>query len=290
MAICFAVCSIAAPTETGHLPMTGIVPGNTLSIRHNYSDFDPFTTGQRVLGVSRVKVLVASNDRVMRATSSDTVRFTTHCYEPEFQPDKDICMLLEPRKMCHQLEESNHSLTFKYVVTFKGNALMTTPGMLRLNLMGMTNERLGIYIALRCTETSHLRPGERNIHRPNLCYRTGVDFDAFDYCDLMSNTIYGLVPEGRQFATYRFLEVVCSGTIPVLYTEKSKVFWPFTSVFSDAEWLQCVRVVRQPYEIMKMAFEFITACTKIRDRICDKNTRMRMYQNELELFVNKKYS
>jgi hypothetical protein len=236
--------------------------------------------------------LFVNNEATVKKAPPGAVRFTTHCYYPVFKEGKDVCVLLEPKKMCPPPQNVSRP---KYVVTFKGNALTTNPGMLRLNLLGMSNEQLGIYLLIRCSEfINKVHPSQKN--HLTMCYRTGLDFDAFDFCDLTVNTVYGLAPEGRQFASYRFLENMCSGTVPVIYTSKSKLFWPFPSVYSEALWLECVRVVRQPYEILAMARDYKegndvdvkrrqAACNKMRTRVCDKTARDRMYQDELKLIL-----
>jgi hypothetical protein len=284
LALCCTDGALAAGADAG-LAVAGV---NKTDVQ---ADHNLFKNGESELR-SGVRVFVNAED-APKSGPPGTVRLTTHCYHPVFLPGRDVCIMLEPRKMCPPGDDANRT---KYVVTFKGNALTTSPGMLRLNLLGLSNEMLGVYMLVRCSEfIAKMKPGQK--HHLSMCYRTGLDFDAFEYCDLMQNTVYGLAPEGRQFASYRFLEVLCGGAIPVIYTEKRRLFWPFASAFNESEWHKCVRVVRQPYEIIEMAWVYAQgdvdnvvrrqkACKHMRERVCDKDARAQMYKKDIDLAVN----
>ena len=92
---------------------------------------------------------------------------------------------------------------------------------------------------------------------------------------------------------------MCSNTIPVIYTDKRKLFWPFPSVYNESTWLECVRVVHQPYEILQLAWDYKmgnraeaksrqAACEKMRQHVCDRNARALMYQKDLEQLVGRR--
>mmetsp|Transcript_172 Transcript_172/g.426 ORF Transcript_172/g.426 Transcript_172/m.426 type:complete len:296 (+) Transcript_172:68-955(+) len=235
--------------------------------------------------------LMINADDAPMAAPPGFLRFTSHCYAPEFTPGKDVCVLLEP-KVVGVCPPKNVSAADKYTVTFKGSVLLSDPGMIRMNLFGLTNERLGVYIVARCSHfIRRIHPGDAP--RLTMCYRTALDWEAFDYCDLLRYTTYSLVPEGKQPASYRFLEVLCLGAIPIVYTNKSAVYWPFPASIPDHEWLACVHVVRQPYQITLLAWKHHNnggadaaarrpACKRLREAVCTVRQRQQLYIKELQ--------
>jgi hypothetical protein len=219
-----------------------------------------------------------------------TIRLTTHCYAPKFTPGKDVCLLLEPKATSCRNRTILASESTKYTVTFKGGVLTTDPGMLRMNLFGVSNELLGIYFVGRCSE--FIRKVHPTLAKTlKMCYKLGLDWDAFNYCDLMTNTVYSLVPEGRQPASYRFLEVLCMGSIPIVYTDKNSLYWPFASTISAEQWTNCVHVTTQRYQITLIAYQHHTGgtdakerephCQALRSQICTREQRQALYTKEV---------
>lgn len=229
------------------------------------------------------------------------ILITSHCYDPLFDPKKMVCAFLEPKAKCSHRNSTVTSVhEKKYTATFKGSAVLKDPGMLRLNLIGITNERLGVYVVIRCSEFVHKIHPEHEDKLQYMCYK-GLDWDTFDYCDLILNSVYAIVPEGRQFASFRFLESLCTGNIPIIYTTKS-IYFPFPSFISEEEWLSCVIVTDQPYKISRIAYGFhreggsnntrlldrSAACTKISAKVCNKNDRIDLYTREINLIHDKR--
>jgi hypothetical protein len=115
----------------------------------------------------------------------------------------------------------------------------------------------------------------------------------------MVNTVYSLVPEGRQFASYRFMEVLCLGSIPILYTHKSELYWPWPRTIQESEWLNCVHVFRHAYLVTALAYrnrfgdgddarEREKACERLRANVCLKNSRVKMTIVELASIEDKR--
>jgi hypothetical protein len=223
-------------------------------------------------------------------SAAGTVRLTTHCYAPEFNPKTDVCVLLEPKAKPCPNRTIQASDSTKYTVTFKGSVSTSSPGMWRMNLFGLTNEKIGVYFVGRCSEFV------RKVHpemAPTLtmCYRLDLDWDVFNYCDLMTNTVYSLVPEGRQPASYRFLEVLCTGAIPIVYTDKTQLYWPFASTIAAEQWTKCVHVTTQRYEITLIAFHHHNGgtdakerdlhCRALRSQVCTSEQRQALYLKDV---------
>ena len=127
--------------------------------------------------------------------------------------------------------------------------------------------------------------------RASICPPAAAEAAPLDYCTLIQRSVYSLVPEGRQAASYRFLEVLCAGSIPLIYSDKPRWHWPFPSSIPEAEWLSCVAVVREPVAITKLAWEHhhgsldaarrSAACSLVRTKVCTREQRVRLYVREV---------
>ena len=264
------------------------------------------------------RLLINAQDCVVRAVDG-LVRLTSHCYEPVFRPARDVCLLLEPMTQCAHaadpvIRSPGKAATTprNYTVSFTGAGYVIDPGLLRLNLLGLTNAALRVYIALNCSsnffDPAHPRAAWRlKLYGPrrSMCpppqpqpVRSVAAAAATvdNYCTMARRSVYSLVPEGRQPATYRFLEVLCAGSIPLMYTDKSRWHWPFPSSISEEEWRACVAVVREPVLITKLAWEHRhgsleaqrrgAACLLIRKQVCTQAQRKRLYIKEIDGLAN----
>ena len=211
---------------------------------------------------------------------------TTHCYEPIFDPLKQKCMFLEPKAKCKHHNKTERNIT----LSFKGTVTLFDPGSLRTDLIGMTNEKLGIYILTK----PHVA---ENKPKFKLVSTNSMSYDRFTYCNLLTNSVYGLVPEGAQYASYRFLETLCHGSIPVIYTLKVKIYWPFSRSISESEWLECAHVYSHQYEIIEMAYDYHIdlganmahlirreKCSNLAAQVCSASKRQRLYDFEFRDF------
>ena len=110
------------------------------------------------------------------------------------------------------------------------------------------------------------------------------------------NTVYSLVPEGRQPASHRLLEVLCLGAIPIVYTHKEHLFWPWPTNVPESDWLGCVHVFRYPYMVSQLAYDFKfghgdkdgaqlglrqAACENLRSKVCSVDSRATLTITEL---------
>lgn len=108
------------------------------------------------------------------------------------------------------------------------------------------NPAMGIVVLGECRRhglypsviARHCEAWNRTLHEYERNRRlTGADA----YCDLM-NTTYGFVPDGRSTGTYRFLEVLTSGVVPVVFHpfHDNETPLPYANVI---DWSACVETV-----------------------------------------------
>ena len=116
-----------------------------------------------------------------------------------------------------QPETQSSANSNKYFITFKGKMMQfDKSGGLRLDLLPLHNNVDIIICPLR-----HF--GEVY---DTYCEAAFVRSDFFQYDDLM-NTDFGFVPGGRQPATYRLIECLRLGVIPVIYEYTDLTVLPF---------------------------------------------------------------
>lgn len=105
----------------------------------------------------------------------------------------------------------------KYFITFKGKVMQSNkPGGLRLDLLPLHNHFDVIVCPMRHINDTYDTYCEASFERS----------DFYEYEDLM-NTEFGFVPGGRQPATYRLIECLRLGVIPVIYEHKNLFMLPF---------------------------------------------------------------
>jgi hypothetical protein len=105
----------------------------------------------------------------------------------------------------------------KYFITFKGKVMQSNkPGGLRLDLLPLHNNFDVIVCPMRHINDTYDTYCEASFERS----------DFYEYEDLM-NTEFGFVPGGRQPATYRLIECLRLGVIPVIYEHKNLFMLPF---------------------------------------------------------------
>uniref|UniRef100_A0A1I8PY42 Exostosin GT47 domain-containing protein n=1 Tax=Stomoxys calcitrans TaxID=35570 RepID=A0A1I8PY42_STOCA len=83
------------------------------------------------------------------------------------------------------------------------------------------------------------------------CDEDNREYDRYDYETLLLNSTFCLVPRGRRLGSFRFLEAIQAGCIPVLLSNdwvlpfESKIDWKQAAVWADERLLlQVPEVVR----------------------------------------------
>ncbi|CAM9308820.1 unnamed protein product [Pylaiella littoralis] len=147
----------------------------------------------------------------------------------------------------------------KYFLTVNGNLYLSGAGFdERFSVVQLHSEPDGVVTALKCfgVHEEHLLP-----ENEEFCNALNETASRHDYGELM-NTTFGLVPAGRQPATYRLAEVMSAGAIPVFVARDmvrpfpERVDWPSLSFsFSPEEvgpsMMAVLRSV-EPAELLEM--------------------------------------
>ena len=143
---------------------------------------------------------------------------TTDYFRPNF--DLAVPILKLSRTQANIERICNSQILFhekrKHFLTFKGSVYLEgTPGSYRWKLLDITQEE-DVTIHIKCFRMHgwHMRT----------CKNLDKLFRTSDYIDLL-NTTFALVPGGRQPATYRLIEALSAGAIPVF-------------VYPDVDWIK----------------------------------------------------
>ena len=156
-------------------------------------------------------------------------------HETTYRPGFDIAIPL-PRHFVDAPSQLQlrKPLERKYFVTFKGTRLFKGEGSFRSTdaFRSMHNGK-DVIVVTQCQQKTNrklrkLHP-EMGIH----CDEDEEVFKKYEYRDLM-NATFGLAPAGRSPSSYRFLEILASGTIPVLIVDN--YVKPFDTLI---QWQRC---------------------------------------------------
>ncbi|CBJ32606.1 Glycosyltransferase, family GT47 [Ectocarpus siliculosus] len=157
-----------------------------------------------------------------------------------------------------------------YFLTMKGNLYLSGVGYdERMSIVPLHSEPEGVIMGLNCFEMhdEHLLP-----ENEEFCLALNETASRHEFKDLM-NTTFGLVPAGRQPATYRLAEVMSAGAIPVFVSRDmvrplpERVDWPtFSFSFPPEEvgpaMMDTLRSVA-PAELLEMQRKSVQAFYEI---------------------------
>ena len=108
----------------------------------------------------------------------------------------------------------------KYFATFKGRIYQSNKvGSIRSDLLKYHNNNDIIVAPLRHKYDFYNDYQEKYLGNSN----------QYDYIELM-DTKFGLCPGGRQFSTYRLVECLRSGVVPIIYDNAKKQIFPFQDI------------------------------------------------------------
>jgi glucuronyl/N-acetylglucosaminyl transferase EXT1 len=123
----------------------------------------------------------------------------------------------------------------KYFATFKGTRYLNRAGAFRSNdaFLSMHNGK-DVIVATTCNQVTNNNLRKRIPKKGVGCDRDQILFDKYPFEDLFNST-FGLAPGGRSPSTFRLLEILGAGSIPVLIVDN--YVKPFDNFI---EWQRCL--------------------------------------------------
>lgn len=143
-------------------------------------------------------------------------------------PEKSPGILFDPQDPSHRLDAEK--VRKKSLLVFKGKRYTIGIGSEARNALHHLHNGRDVLIYTTCR---HGKDWEKN--RDDRCDHDNEVYDTVDYQELMENSTFCLIPRGRRPDTYRFLEALSLGCIPVVLS--NDLVKPFSEVI---DWSQVV--------------------------------------------------
>ncbi|XP_061870433.1 exostosin-like 1 isoform X3 [Colius striatus] len=141
-------------------------------------------------------------------------------YTENFRPNFDISIPLfskdHPQRGGEKgwlYQDSVHPKK-KYLLVFKGKRYLTGIGSSTRNALHHIHNGKDIISLTTCR---HGKDWEK--HKDTRCDKDNVDYEKFDYQELLHNSTFCIVPRGRRLGSFRFLEALQAACIPVLLSD-----------------------------------------------------------------------
>ncbi|NWY93588.1 EXT1C protein, partial [Loxia curvirostra] len=137
-----------------------------------------------------------------------------------FRPGFDVSIPLFPREHPQRggdggwLRQDSLPPKKKFLLVFKGKRYLTGIGSGTRNALHHIHNGKDIISLTTC---KHGKDWEK--HKDTRCDKDNVDYERFDYQELLHNSTFCIVPRGRRLGSFRFLEALQAACIPVLLSD-----------------------------------------------------------------------
>ncbi|CAH8462393.1 unnamed protein product [Schistosoma turkestanicum] len=156
--------------------------------------------------------------------------FSTKHFRPKFDISLPLIHSQHPLKsgsiQLDHLVSSEHlrgRLDLPYLLSFKGKRYVSGIGSASRDILFHLHNGKDIIMLTTCRHgTDWIRYADKR------CATDMALYDTYDYWELMHNSTFCLVPRGRRLGSYRFLEVLQAGCIPVMLSNDLEL--PFSEV------------------------------------------------------------
>uniref|UniRef100_A0A663ENM4 Exostosin like glycosyltransferase 1 n=1 Tax=Aquila chrysaetos chrysaetos TaxID=223781 RepID=A0A663ENM4_AQUCH len=141
-------------------------------------------------------------------------------YTESFRPGFDISIPLFPKDHPQRggekgwLYQDSVPPKKKYLLVFKGKRYLTGIGSSTRNALHHIHNGKDIISLTTC---KHGKDWEK--HKDTRCDKDNVDYEKFNYQELLHNSTFCIVPRGRRLGSFRFLEALQAACIPVLLSD-----------------------------------------------------------------------
>lgn len=151
---------------------------------------------------------------------------------------------------------NNFPANKKYLLAFKGKRYVHGIGSETRNSLFHLHNGRDIVMVTTCRHGKSWRELQ-----DGRCDEDNREYDRYDYETLLQNSTFCLVPRGRRLGSFRFLEALQAGCIPVLLSNSwvlpfhPQIDWKQAAIWGDERLLlQVVDIVRSisPSKIMEM--------------------------------------